>query len=128
MAKRTRSNLVGIRMNEQEYEEFQEKLEASGLSKQAYGICALLSGSITSAEEINILKEISQTFADIADQLWELTSKVNQMTHIAHSQCNLPAENELKRLSVQISNYRKDSEQIWQLIRSSITQPTTTAQ
>lgn len=120
--KRKRNNAVTVRMNDEEYAELQVKVDESGLTQQAYIISAVRGATIIPSDEIAVLKDISKTFAELEKQLRGLATNVNQMAHVANGLGILPAENDLKRLSVQLGNYRKDSEQIWQSIRSSINQ------
>lgn len=117
---RKRNNAITVRMNDSEYADFRNKVNESGISQQAYVISAVRGATITPSDEILVLKDISKTFADLERQLRGLATNVNQMAHVANGQGIIPTENELKRLSDQLSNYRKESERIWQSIRSSI--------
>lgn len=126
--KRRRNKAVTVRMNETEYADFQNKVEESGLSQQAYIISAVRGATITPSDEIAVLKEISKTFADYEKQIRGLGTNVNQMAHVANGQGYLPGEEALTRLSDQLGTMRKDSEEIWQSIRSSINQQKTTEQ
>ena len=126
--KRRRNKAVTVRMNETEYADFQNKVEESGLSQQAYIISAVRGATITPSDEIAVLKEISKTFADFEKQVRGLGTNVNQMAHIANGQGYLPGEEALTRLSNQLCHMRKESEQIWQSIRSSINQQKATEQ
>ena len=126
--KRRRNKAVTVRMNETEYADFQNKVEESGLSQQAYIISAVRGATITPSDEIAVLKEISKTFADFEKQVRGLGTNVNQMAHVANGQGYLPGEEALTRLSDQLGTMRKESEQIWQSIRSSINQQKATGQ
>ena len=126
--KRRRNKAVTVRMNETEYADFQNKVEESGLSQQAYIISAVRGATITPSDEIAVLKEISKTFADFEKQVRGLGTNVNQMARVANGQGYLPVEEALARLSDQLGNMRKESEEIWQSIRSSINQQNRTAQ
>ena len=126
--KRRRNKAVTVRMNETEYADFQNKVEESGLSQQAYIISAVRGATITPSDEIAVLKEISKTFADFEKQVRGLGTNVNQMARVANGQGYLPCEEALTRLSDQLGNMRKESEQIWQSIRSSINQQKATEQ
>ena len=120
--KRKRNNAITIRMNDSEYEDFQNRVDESGLTQQAYVINAVRGATITPSDEIAVLKDISKTFADFEKQVRGLGTNVNQMAHVANGQGQLPTENTLVLLSDQLTNMRKESEQIWQSIRSSINQ------
>ena len=126
--KRRRNKAVTVRMNETEYADFQNKVEESGLSQQAYIISAVRGATITPSDEIAVLKEISMTFADFEKQVRGLGTNVNQMARVANGQGYLPGEEALARLSDQLGNMRKESEEIWQSIRSSINQQKATEQ
>lgn len=126
--KRRRNKAVTVRMNETEYADFQNKVEESGLSQQAYIISAVRGATITPSDEIAVLKEISKTFADFEKQVRGLGTNVNQMARVANGQGYLPVEEALARLSNQLGNMRKESEEIWQSIRSSINQQKATEQ
>ena len=126
--KRRRNKAVTVRMNENEYADFQNKVEESGLSQQAYIISAVREATITSSDGIAVLKDISRTFADFEKQVRGLGTNVNQMAHIANGQGYLPAEDILTRLFDQLGNMRKESEELWQSIRSSINQQNHTEQ
>ncbi|MCR4745763.1 MAG: plasmid mobilization relaxosome protein MobC [Lachnospiraceae bacterium] len=120
---RKRDKAVMVRMNSAEYADLQNRVKESGLSQQAYIINAVKGATITPADEIEVQKEISKTFSDLVRQLRGLATNVNQMAHVANSHGDLPATEKLIRTSEEISNYRKECEKIWLLIRSSINQP-----
>ena len=126
--KRKRNKAVTVRMSESEYADFLNKVKESGLSQQAYIISAVRGATITPSDEIAVLKEISKTFADFEKQVRGLGTNVNQMAHVANGQGYLPGEEALTRLSDQVGNIRKESEEIWQSIRSSINQQKATEQ
>ena len=117
---RKRNHAITVRMNDSEYADFRNKVAESGISQQAYVISAVRGATITPSNEILVLKDISKTFADLERQLRGLATNVNQMAHVANGYGIIPTENELKRLSIQLGNYRKESERVWQSIRSSI--------
>ncbi len=120
--KRSRNNSVTVRMNDAEYANFHNKVDESGLTQQAYIISAVQGATITPSDEIAVLKDISKTFADLEKQLRGLATNVNQMAHIANGQGQLPKEEDLEYLANQLGNYRKESEDLWQSIRSLISQ------
>ncbi len=107
-------------MNDEEYNLYQTKVKESGLTQQAYVISAIMGATVTTSDEITILKELSKTFADVERQLRGLATNVNQMAHVANGQRLIPSERELKKISVEFKDYRKESEDIWQSIRSLI--------
>ena len=125
-ANRKRNRAVTVRMNDREYACMQKKIAESGLSQQAYIISAVCSYPITSSDEVAELKNISRTFADFERQIRGIATNVNQMAHVANGQGLVPSEKKLEQLSEQIHDYRRESEAVWQSIRSSITKGTAT--
>lgn len=126
--KRKRNRSVTIRMNESEYTDFQNKVTESGLTQQAYIISAVRGATITPSDEIAVLKDISKTFADFERQIRGLGTNINQIAHVANGQGALPIESSLATISEQITTIRKESEELWQSIRSSINQQKATEQ
>lgn len=118
--KRKRNRSVTIRMNDSEYSDFKKRVKESGLTEQSYVIDAIQKAKITSNDEIVVLKNISKTFSEYVKQVRGIATNINQMARVANSQGFLPGRNTLNRLSKDISDIRKDGEQVWQLIRSSI--------
>ena len=115
-------------MTDIEYADFQNKVTESGLTQQAYVINAVRGAIITPSDQIAVLKEISKTFADQERQFRGLATNVNQMAHVANGQGYVPSAQELGNIAAQLGIYRKESEDIWQSIRSSINQQKATVQ
>ncbi len=125
---RKRSKAVTIRLSQSEYNDLKNRIDKAGLLQQTYIINAIRGATITPSDEIIVLKEISLTLAQLEQQLRGLATNVNQMAHIANGHGSLPSSEELDRLSTQLSQYRMESEEIWQSIRSSINQQKVTEQ
>ena len=119
-ANRTRNRAITVRMSDTEYDSLRNKVSESGLSQQSYIINAALDSSVTSSDTIDVLKSISRTFAGVEQQLRGLGTNVNQMAHIANGTGMIPSARELEHISNQVTEYRKECNQIWQSIRSSI--------
>ena len=125
---RKRDKAITIRMTEEEYALLRSKLEQTGASQQAFVINAITGAAIIPYDQIAMLKEISATFASLEQQLRGMATNVNQMARIANSRNFAPGTRELEKISQQIRGYRKESEEIWQSIRSSIAQQRATVQ
>lgn len=119
---RKRNKAVTIRMSDEEYNLLQNKVDESGLTQQGYIINAIKDSVITSSDEITIQKEISKTFADLVKQLRGLATNVNQIARVANSEGVIPTADELQKTTAEISHYRKECEELWQSIRSLISQ------
>ena len=122
-AKRKRNRAITVRMKESEYMELINKVKESGLSQQDFIIRAVHGGTITSSDEIAALKETNKIFADFVKQLRGMGTNLNQMAHVANGQGLLPTENRIEGIVDQIGDFRKEGEDIWLSIRSSITLP-----
>ena len=120
--KRIRNNAVTIRMTDYEREYLDNMVEESGRTIQTFIIRAIKGAVIRPSDEIMILKEISKTFADHERQLRGMATNINQLAHIANAQGDLPTEQQLAKIFQLINDYRKESAEIWLLIRSSINQ------
>ena len=117
---RKRKKAITIRMTDEEYALLCSKLEQTGLSQQAFVNSAIAGASIIPSDQIAMLKEIRATFSSLEQQLRGMASNINQMARIANSRNYAPGIRVLEKISREISGYRKDSEKIWQSIRSSI--------
>ena len=117
---RTRNRAVTVRMSDSEYDSLRNKVSESGLSQQSYIISAALDSSVTTSDTIDVLKDISRTFAGVEQQLRGLGTNVNQMAYIANSTGMTPSVKELEHISDQVTEYRKECNSVWQSIRSSI--------
>ncbi len=123
---RRRNKSVTVRMSAAEYAELQKRVEESELSQQAYIISAVRGATITPSDEIAVLRDISKTFSDFETQVRGIGTNINQMAHVANGHGYIPSTKVLYDLLNQVSDLRKESETIWQSIRSSITQPKAT--
>ena len=107
-------------MTDEEYALLCSRLEQTGLSQQAFVISAVTGAAIIPSEQIAVLKESSSTFASLEQQLRGMATNINQMARIANSRNFAPGIRALEKISREISEYREESEEIWQSIRSSI--------
>ncbi len=109
-------------MTEGDYLAIQKRIKESGLTQQAYMINASKYGTIPSSDEIDVLVEISNTFSSLIDQLRGIATNVNQLARVANSQRNLPIVNVLMGIYKEVSMYRRESNELWRLIRLSTNQ------
>ena len=126
--RRRRNKAVTVRMNDEEYAELQVKVDESGLTQQAYIISAIKDVSVIPSDQLAVMKEISATFASLEQQLRGMATNINQMARIANSRNYAPGIRVLEKISREIAGYRKDSEEIWQSIRSLTAQQKATGQ
>ena len=119
---RRRNKAITIRLTEEEYALLCSKLKQTGVSQQAYIISAINDVSVIPSDQLAVMKEISATFASLEQQLRGMATNINQMARIANSRNYAPGIRVLEKISREIAGYRKDSEEIWQSIRSLIAQ------
>ena len=119
---RRRNKAITIRLTEEEYALLCSKLKQTGVSQQAYIISAIKNVSVIPSDQLAVMKEISTTFASLEQQLRGMATNINQMARIANSRNYAPGIRVLEKISREIAGYRKDSEEIWQSIRSLIAQ------
>ena len=120
MIKRKRNKTVTIRMNDAEYDALQEKIKESGLTQQSYIINAIRDSNITSAKELEVIKDISRNFADQDRQLRGIATNINQMAHVANGQGLLPTVEKMDEIADMILEFRKEDDNRWRLIRQSV--------
>lgn len=119
---RKRTHQIKIWMNDEECDLLLDKMQRSGQTRQNVMISALNEATITTEEEISELKRSNSLMADLLKQLRGMATNINQMAHMANATGQIASINELAKLNNQISNFRKEGESIWQLIRQSISQ------
>ena len=125
---RRRNKAITIRLTEEEYALLCSKLKQTGVSQQAYIISAIKNVSVIPSDQLAVMKEISATFASLEQQLRGMATNINQMARIANSRNYAPGIRVLEKISREIAGYRKDSEEIWQSIRSLTAQQKATGQ
>lgn len=119
---RKRTHQIKIWMNDEEYDLLLDKMHRSGQTRQNVIISALKEATITTEEEIGELMHSNSLMADLLKQLRGVATNINQMAHMANATGQIASINELAKLNNQISDFRKEGESIWQLIRQSISQ------
>ena len=109
-----------VRFTDAEYDYMKTKVKEAGSSQQAFISRAVRDGRISSADEIALLKQISKTFADLELQLRGCSTNINQLAHVANLHGLVSEEAELKTIAKELTEYRKESKELWLLIRSLI--------
>ena len=125
---RNRRNIITIRMDDTEYKLLKKRVKESGLTQQAFVINAIDGAAISSADEVETLKDLNRTLADLVRQLRGLATNVNQLAHTANGFHVLPAMDELTQIHNEVTTFKKECEKAWQSIRSSIKKQRPTGQ
>lgn len=120
MRKRNRS--ISIRVSEQEYEAIQKKIQSSQQTQQSFILNAIEGSAILTAKDSKLLKDISMQLADLLKQIKGIAVNINQLAYKANAYGELSAERQLKEYSLQTEKLRKEADEIWRLIRQSISQ------
>ena len=119
---RKRNRTLSVRMTPEEYDQLSEKIKLSGQTKQNYIINAALTGRISSADEVAVLKEKNHLLEDMDKLLRGMGTNINQMAHVANGQGIIPTAAVLLKMSNDISTARKEVQDLWQSTRRSISQ------
>ena len=117
---RNRSNCVSIRYSDEEYKVLQERIKESGQTKSAYIINATLNGKVSSADDVNEMKEQSKLLLDIDKQLRGMGTNLNQMAHVANGKGIIPSADKLKEIEREVVDIKREVDDIWQSTRQSI--------
>ena len=117
---RNRSNCVSIRYSDEEYKVLQEKIKESGQTKSAYIINATLNGKVSSADDVQEMKEQSKLLLDIDKQLRGMGTNLNQMAHVANGKGIIPSADKLIEIERVVVAVKKEVDDIWQSTRQSI--------
>ena len=117
---RNRSNCVSIRYSDDEYKVLQEKIKESGQTKSAYIINATLNGKVSSADDVQEMKEQSKLLSDIYKQLRGMGTNLNQMAHVANGKGIIPSADKLIEIERVVVAVKKEVDDIWQSTRQSI--------
>ncbi len=119
---RKKKNVIYVRLSDEEYEMFSKKLKSSGLSMQAFVTQAILYGKITSSETVDVLKEKNNYLADIDKQLRGIGTNINQMSHVANTNGELPTNKTLLDVLEEVTKLRSEVSDEWQSTRQLISQ------
>lgn len=117
---RNRNNLVSIRYSDEEYKVLHEKIKESGQTKSAYIINATLNGKVSSANDVQEMKEQSKLLSDIYKQLRGMGTNLNQMAHVANGKGIIPSADKLIEIERVVVAVKKEVDDIWQSTRQSI--------
>ena len=117
---RNRSNCVSIRYSDEEYKMLQERIKESGQTKSAYIINATLNGKVSSADDVQEMKEQSKLLLDIDKQLRGMGTNLNQMAHVANGKGIIPSADKLKEIEREVVDVKREVDDIWQSTRQSI--------
>lgn len=117
---RNRSNCVSIRYSDEEYKMLQERIKESGQTKSAYIINATLNGKVSSADDVQEMKEQSKLLLDIDKQLRGMGTNLNQMAHVANGKGIIPSADKLKEIEREVVEVKREVDDIWQSTRQSI--------
>ena len=117
---RNRSNCVSIRYSDEEYKVLQERIKESGQTKSAYIINATLNGKVSTADDVQEMKEQSKLLLDIDKQLRGMGTNLNQMAHVANGKGIIPSADKLKEIEREVVDVKREVDDIWQSTRQSI--------
>ena len=98
---RRRSHTVTIRMNDEEYQMLQDKLQESCLTQQALITNAIEDIPVATPEQISILKDVAARYEDIDKQIHGVAGNMNQQTRNLNLLINLLQDSALNEEKIQ---------------------------
>lgn len=119
---RKRTHQIKVWKNDEEYQLLQDKTEKSGQTRQTVIINAISGATITTQEEVDELKKSNTLLAELIKQIRGMATNINQIAHMANATGQIAGINELASMDRQICEFRKEGDNVWQLIRQSISQ------
>lgn len=117
---RSRSHMIRVRMSDEEYEDFQQKLTKSGQTMQSYVLNALQTGVIPNAELMKEVSDLSKLMGDQYKQLRGIAVNINQMAYNANLEKltgDGQAETRLQDMQTQVDIMRKECISIWRSLK-----------
>ena len=117
---RKRNRTISIRVSDQEYESIQKKIQATKQTQQSFILNAIEGAAILTAKDSKQLKDISIQLADILKQIKGIAVNINQLAYKANAYGEIPTVRQLEKYSLQMEKYWKEADNIWRLIRQSI--------
>ena len=118
--KRRRNHVIRVRMSDEEYEDFQNKLTASGQTMQSYVLNAVQTGVIPDSELLIKVSELSQIMAEEYKQLRGIGANINQMAYNSNLEKltgDWQAETRLQEMQEQICEMKERCMESWQSLR-----------
>ena len=116
---RTRNHTLTIRLNDSEYNTFIQHLTQSGLTKQDFVLDAITKPSIISSDYISELHKLNQNVANYNRKVSGMAVNINQIAHKANA-TDVVDIHAIENATNEISKVKKEGENIWHLIRSSM--------
>ena len=117
---RSRSHMIRVRMSDEEYEDFQQKLTKSGQTMQSYVLNALQTGVIPNAELMKEVSDLSNLMGDQYKQLRGIAVNINQMAYNSNLEKltgDGQAETRLQDMQIQVDSMRKECISIWRSLK-----------
>ena len=125
---RKRNRAISIRVSEQEYESIQKKIQLSDQTQQSFIINAIEGATTSTEDDTKLLMNINLQMAELIKQIKGIAVNINQMAYKANAYGDIPTLNQLKEYGLQTENMKKEADNIWRLIRQSISQQRRTRQ
>ncbi len=117
---RQRNNSVTVRFNDEELMFLQEMREKTGLPFHSLIVKALGSAQLPSKEYTEKVDELLRVSGQINNRIKRNGDNINQLARVANRTNNAPALTELIFLTEEQKAIKKECEDLWQYIKSSI--------
>lgn len=113
---------VKIWMSEEEYAILKKIVKETGDTKRGIILKALKNIKVMTKEQKEEMQEINKLFSEYIEQLRRIGTNINQIAARANTLGYKHDHKKLEELQEEVSTIKKESERIWQLIRSLIVQ------
>lgn len=117
---RHRPHMIRVRMSDEEYENFNQKLAESGQTMQSYVLNAIQSGVIPDSNLIHSVSDLSRIMETQYKQLRGMATNLNQMAYNSNLEKltgDYQAETRLQDMQRQVEEMRKESMDLWRSLR-----------
>lgn len=123
---RTRTHQIKIRLSDDEYKAFLKKLEESKLTQQEYILTAINDSDIKVDNNLEQVPELLQVLYDLLRQVKGIATNCNQMARVANINRKTPAGKKYEELADNCTNFIKEGNELWVLLKQLIQRATHT--
>ena len=100
-------------MSDAEYNEFLARVQASGMTQQAYVTTALAGSLLATPEDTAALWDLKKTLESLVGQLRGLGINLNQLAHVANISGAIQDESFLRELAEKVADERREAYGVW---------------
>ena len=114
-----RTHQIKIRLSDSEYLQVKDKISKSGLTQQAYLICALEQIKSTTPEELEELKKTNEHLKIISQNIRSIGNNINQLAKHTNI-VGVTSSSDIKDVKLLVQSLHKEVATLWQYSRAVI--------